>query len=726
MTTKEVQSTCGQIIQSLNQKELKIAFDSLNRLVAESHTYLFQDRLFELQETYRQLLHYYIVGTTDPMRQKIFAELMASTYEITDRILWQIMSIDSLDLYYSIRRTLSIKPENIKQLTITIRSAFDIQNITLAESLLPRLFKVLWTAPSLSDDDMNSLQQSLLCQDTILGDTDNTGYMSLVNCQIVSALLVGLQTFFDKKKLLLLFDAAGSNDDEVKIRAYIGILITCYRYQQRIDYYPDIQYRLDMLSENMDFKKKIYLIILRFILSRDTEKITAKMREEIVPEMMKLNPKINPQSSPKDLSPEFFDLEMNPEWIEKFENSPLGKKLEEFSQLQDEGADVMLFSFVNLKHFPFFNEISNWFLPFHKGLSFTSESTLYNNTLEIMMNVGLMCNSDLYSFYFSTKMLHKEGHSTMIEKLDSQLLEWQQQKKADLQTRDDKTERTIGHYIQDLYRFYKLYPRRNEFQDIFTQPFDFHNLPVLQRYFSDTNDLLNIAEYYLRKNYFDDALVVYLRLTDKIEADEMLYQKKGYCRQMTGDYEGALDDYSKAELINPDSKWLLRRIAQCYRTVKNPEKALAYYLRLEKMDADNLSVLLNIGSCYLEMKNFTEALKYYYKIDYLDHDNGKAWRPIAWCSFLMGKFEQARNYYQKILSANPDYQDYINAGHTEWALCQLQTSFDYYLKSLQTANNNFETFYKEFAKDIPELTSAGIDTAEIPFMLDKLRYSLEA
>ena len=724
MTSKEIQSSYERIIQALDQRELKTAFDSLQRFAAESHVYLFQDELFELQETYKQLLYYYVAGSTDPMRQKIFSELMSSLYEITDVIMQKIRSIDSPEMYYSIRRTLSVQPENIKQLTETIRSAFDVENMTHAEALLIRLFKALWTSTTLTDDDMDSLQQSLLAQETIPGVTDNSGFMTLLNCQIVSALTIGIQAYFDKKKLLLLFHAADSADEEVKIRAYIGLLIAFYRYKHRIDYYPDIQYRMDMLSENEAFNKTVYLIILRFIVSRDTEKITTRMREEIMPEMMKLNPKTNPQSSSKDSSSEFFELDMNPEWIEKFENSPLAKKLEEFNQLQEEGADVMHFSFINLKHFPFFSELSNWFLPFHKGLSFVADSTVFKNTLEIMTSAGLMCNSDLYSFYFSIKSMHREGRFSLIEKLEGQLIGWKEQNSADLKTRDDRTERIVGHYIQDLYRFYKLYPRRNEFLDIFSQTFDFHNLPVIQRYFADKNDLLNIAEFYLRKNYFDDALSIYNNLTNKTDEDEMLLQKKGYCRQMTGDYDGALNDYTKAEIINPDSKWLLRRIALCYRAAKKPQKALDYYLRLEKLESENLSVLLNIGACYLEMKKYADALKYYYKVDYLDHDKGKAWRPIAWCSFLAGKFENAQKYYSKTLKSNPDYQDYINAGHTEWALRQLQQAFDYYLKSIQTANNNFEVFYKEFKNDIPVLITAGVNNEEIPLMLDKLRFTI--
>ena len=724
MTSKEIQPVYERIIQSLDQRELKAAFDTLQQFVSKSNNYLFQDELFELQETYKQMLHYYITGSDDPMRQKIFAELMASVYEITDKITQKILTVDSPELYYDIRRTATVQPESITKLTDTIRSAYDIQNITHAESLMARLFKAIWTSAFLSDDVMNSLKLSFYADETQPDIADSTGDMTIVNCQIVSALILGLQAFFDKRKMLLLIHAAGSPDEDVKIRAYTGILITLYRYQHRIDYYPDIKYRIDLLSENVEFTKIVSFVILRFILSRDTEKITTKLKEELIPEMMKLNPKINPQSSSKDMSPEIIDFEMNPEWIEKFEKSSLGKKIEEFSQLQEEGADVMLFSFTNLKHFPFFHEINNWFMPFHKGVSFLSEDNMVTKSLELMSKVGLMCNSDLYSFYFSLIAIHNDGRHEMLGKLESQLVEFTQQKNADLHTRDDKTERLIGHFIQDLYRFYKLYPRRNEYRDIFEQSLDFHNLPFLQRYFSDKNDLLNIAEYYLRKNHFDDALTLYQRLSGAFATDEMLFQKKGYCRQMTGDYLGALDEYAKAELINPDSKWLLRRIAQCHRAVKNPEMALDYSLRLEKKDPETLSVLLTIGSCYLEMKNYSDALKYFFKVDYLDHDSGKAWRPIAWCSFLIGKYEQARNYYQLILSSNPGYQDYTNAGHTEWALHQLNNALDYYIKSVQTAKNNYETFQKEFMKDIPELTAAGVKIEEIPFMLDKLRYAL--
>lgn len=727
MTTNEIQTTYSRIIKSLDNRELKIAFDSLESLVADPHVYMFRDELNNLQETYKQLLYYYTAGSKDPMQEKIYTELFASVYELTDKITQKLlMGGDSPEMYYSIQRTSIIHAENITKLTETIRSSYDINNISLAEASVMKLFKSIWTSASLSEDDLNGLHRSLTANEEKTGTTEESGYMTILNCQIVSALILGLQMFFDKRKLHLLIDAASSNNEEVKLRAYIGILITLYQYKYRIGYYPEIKYCLDNLAENPDFKKIIYLIILRFILSRETEKISNKLKDEIIPEMMKLHPKFNPRTSLRDLSPENIENEMNPEWMEKLSNTPLGKKIEEFNKLQEEGADVMHSTFVHLKNFPFFNEISNWFIPFNKSQSSVSEEDIVLKSLELITNVGFMCNSDLYSLYFSIRQIPEEGRKMMIGQLESQLSELKQQKMAELQTRDDHTERIIGQYVQDLYRFYKLYQRRNEFDDIFTQKLDFHNLPVLQQYFSDKNNLSNIAEYYLRKNYFVDALTVYKHLSDTFEGDEMLFQKKGYCLQMTGDYEGAISEYAKAELINPESKWLLRRTAQCYRAAKQPENAIGYYLHYEKLDPENLSVLLSIGSCYLEMKNYTEALKYYFKVDYLDQDGGKAWRPIAWCSFLTGKYDHARNYYHKISIQNPDRHDYMNAGHTEWVLQNIKGALDFYKKSIQAAKSDFEAFRTEFNNDIPELIAAGVDVAEIPLMLDELRYTLNS
>jgi tetratricopeptide (TPR) repeat protein len=712
MTTQEIRTIYGQTVKSLDKRELKAAFDSLQTLV--SHTHAFQDELYGLQETYKRLLYYYTEGSRDPMQAKIYSELTASAYELADKTVQSALTRDSSHLYYSARRTFEMHPEDIATLAGNIRSAHEVSNIAVAEASTAQLFRRIWTSGYLTEEDVTGLHSAIVA----------AGGLTVMKCQIVSSLILGLQAFFDRRKFLLLALAAESDDREVQIRAYTGILLTLYLYRFRVDCIPEIRHRLDALAERVEFRKIVYMIILRFILSRDTEKISNKIREEIIPEMMKLKSKFNPHSSFGDMFPENQEGEMNPEWIEKLSDGKLGKNIEEFNRLQEEGADVMHSTFVHLKNFPFFNEISNWFRPFLIGDSSISEEEIIMKSLEVIVNIGFMCNSDLYSFYFSTKQIPEAGRKMMMSRLESQLGEVLRERVAEIQTRYDAAERIVGQYVQDLYRFYKLYVRHHEFDDIFTQPLDFHNLPVLQAYFSDRNDLMNIADHYLQKNYFDDALYLYGRLSESSE-EEALYQKTGYCRQMTGDYERALADYAKAEIINPGSKWLLRRTAQCFRAAKRPEKAIDYYLQYEKLDPENIAILLSIGSCYLDLKNYSEALKYYFKVDYLDAKGHKAWRPVAWCSFLTGKYDQARNYYGRILSRNPDAQDYMNAGHTEWVLQNVKGALDRYKKSVEALNGDYEKFRTEFNRDMPELAAAGIDPAEIPLILDQLHYSLE-
>ena len=62
MTLQEINKAYNRIVGSLDSKELKNAFDSLQALIAGSREYSFQDKLNELQDTYKYMLRYRIEG----------------------------------------------------------------------------------------------------------------------------------------------------------------------------------------------------------------------------------------------------------------------------------------------------------------------------------------------------------------------------------------------------------------------------------------------------------------------------------------------------------------------------------------------------------------------------------------------------------------------------------------------------------------------------------------
>ena len=729
MTIQEINKAYNRIIGSLDCKELKNAFDFLQGLIAGAREYSFQDRLNELQETYKYMLRYRIEGAKDPMQDQIYNNLIASSYELTDQLRNKALAIDSPLAFYSNRRVMQREHMNYEQLH-TILDKASLQKIETAdgniseqkqlESATLMLFNKIWTSDFLSIEEVSQIRD-------ILTDPE---LPTIIGCQVVSALMMGLQAAFDKEKLLLLFDAADMREEEIRYRALISILLTLYTYRKRTELYPQIYNRLDTLAENFPgFTQAIRTIILRFILAKETEKINRKLQDEIIPDLMKLSPKLSQKINLRDITPETLSDEMNPEWQDLFADKALGKKMEEFNELQQEGADVMHSTFIHLKQFPFFRELGNWFLPFTIEHSVFGDLLTKNQSekdmLQSMTGAPFMCNSDKYSLYLSMMQLPEEARKMMMGQFGDQTSELIQQTRDELILKRGKLEIICGQYIQDLYRFFKLYPAHLDFDDIFTFTLDFHNLPILRPYISDEESLTAIAEYYLRKNHFQEALTIYNHLNDTCLENGIIFQKIGYCKQMNDDIQGALEAYLRADLINPNSKWLLRRIAGCYRTLKQPEEALKYYHRYEELNPNNLSVQINIGHCHLELKNYNEALKYYFKVDYLEANSPKAWRPIAWCSFLTGKYDQARNYYKKIMDNKPTTQDFLNAGHTEWALQNIKGALAYYKKSVQNENGNFLKFQEQFNQDIPDLLVAGIEDAEVPLMLDQLRYSLD-
>jgi tetratricopeptide (TPR) repeat protein len=234
-----------------------------------------------------------------------------------------------------------------------------------------------------------------------------------------------------------------------------------------------------------------------------------------------------------------------------------------------------------------------------------------------------------------------------------------------------------------------------------------------------------IALYCFDKNNFSEALYVFGRLIEIEEQSSDIWQKIGYCKQMLNDKEGALDAYLQADLLNPDNSWIIKRIAQIYRTLKKPGLSLEYYMKAAKLNPDNINTELNIGHCYLELNDYEQALNTYFKVELLDSKKGtKAQRPIAWTAFLMKKYDLSMKYYQQILAEKPTIHDFLNAGHVALCMGNKKEAVEYYRKAVYQ-DNDFELFTLLFDADKDSLINHGIDVKIFPFLFDQIKYGME-
>lgn len=741
MKESEIKNNHLAICRLLSERKLKPAFDLLGQMISANGLGEFSDQLLDLEQNYRFMLKYTVEGITDPERQKIYRHMLISAFELGDSCADTLKMKFSNSLEYQKKRGFArMTPENLPedfaqlesfQLENELRSlidttSFDKINQPEEERHLQKqinLFYHFWFKNKLSSEEVALFRNFL----------QNPHIPIHEKAFLISSVTLGLLHYFDEQKIMLLFEGYDSVQEEVNQRALTGLLLSLYQYDRRIFLFPAVASRLAMLNEKRSFRQHLEKILLQLIGSKETEKIQRKLQDEILPEMMKLSPNLQNKLSLEALLGESLHEDKNPEWQDIFKDSPgFMDKMEELSEMQMKGADIFMTSFSNLKTFPFFSELTNWFVPFypnHPQLSRSSsleESQDNQKLFDLLLKTPVLCNSDKYSFCFSMQTIPAEYKKMMFDSISAEFDQMiEAESEDDLVATDKKAEAISGQYIRDLYRFFKLHPQREGFEDIFSWSFDFHNKGVFSDLLQEDNQLLrNIAEFYFAKNYFQDASEIYAILLQEVEEAELI-QKLAYCYQKTDQYELALNCYLKADLFDQNRTWNHKKIALCYRHLKKPDLALSYYLQAVALEPDNLGIHISIGHCRMELKQYDEALKSYFKVEYLSPGNKKIWRPIGWCSLLVGKKQQSEQYFRKLVEDAPNKFDLMNMGHVQWCLGERKLALGYYKQSISDADMSEKEFMEAFHEDLEHLLRQGVDAEDVPIMLDQLRYSLE-
>ena len=422
----------------------------------------------------------------------------------------------------------------------------------------------------------------------------------------------------------------------------------------------------------------------------------------------------------------FTQLVTNPDWADAIEKSGLGDKLREMNELQLEGADVYMSTFSQLKSYPFFRDISNWFYPFDKQQSdvikeFRHRGKEGGSLLEIILQSGFFCNSDKYSLFFTMQQLPQSQRDMMLNQLtDQQIEELADQSKAEtLKKFSERPDTVSNQYLHDLYRFFKLYARRLEFRDLFKESICLYNEPDLIDILFNPEAMEAIANFHFKKKHWEEAAEAYDTIVDMLmdEEEAEICQKQGYSLQKLKRYDEAIKAYRKADILKSNNVWTNHHLGTCYRLNRQFKEALKYYRKVEEVLPEDTKVIFYIGSCLAEMWNFEEALNYFFKLDFLESNCVKAWRAIGWCSFMIAKREQAMKYYDKVIDQSPMPVDYLNAGHVAWSLGNVEKTLSLYTKAAELYGSK-ELFLEVFRKDEEIITSKGVTPDDIPLVLD--------
>ena len=722
-----------EIIKLLDQYRLKEALSQMTGYATHTSDWQLKNELEALQTSYDLMLQYTSKGMKDPNKVEIYHKMLRTAYELADRIHIAVQATQNYGAYYDTMRTfVQSPPHSYAELQMQLEAyTEDMATAPLIytteakrneemdamrkrhETAVDELFEKIWVSTRWSESEYAEAQtlfNSLLIQ---------VNDLSIM----VSAVTMSLLQIFDIRKFMFLLNAYTHQDTMLNQRAIAGIALTCYYYEKRILQYPEAVSRINELNENSEFIKNLHHIQIQLLQSsRETRKIDKKMREEIIPEMMR---NVNIMRNMKfgfEENPEENDL--NPDWEKAFESSGLGDKIREMNELQLEGADVYMSTFAQLKTYPFFKEPYNWFYPFdmhHSSIikEFGFKPTGDNAILSLILQSGFFCNSDKYSLCFTMAHIPQSQRTMMLSQMTSQDLDalMDESKSSALRQYAERPDVISNQYVHDLYRFFKLSQRRHEFRDIFKEEIALHRIPALKEILCKPELLITIADFHFRKEHPAEALELYKELIALNHANADIFQKAGYCLQKEKRYKEAIDAYLKADVLKPDHVWTIRHLATCYRQIRDFASALEYYKKVEAIQPESHNVLFYAGSCLAELERYEEALQYFFKLDFIESNCIKAWRAIGWCSFVNGKYEQAMKYYEKILASKPLAADYLNAGHVAWRTGKIEKAAELYSKAALEYGGQ-EIFREMFGKDKETLVRQGISEKDIPLMMD--------
>jgi tetratricopeptide (TPR) repeat protein len=734
MTLKEIQRLYQGTGDFVAEGRLLDALQNLKKLLKESARPEFSFDWETLNDNYRTLLKYAFEGYEDPQQKAILHSISTSILGMADNLNNILML-----------RHLPFKRGEKARLTSIFGEDPMVISSRIEEFLLNQELEQLMEDTEISTGDdapaenMDNIFELIWLTERIR--EYHTDLVRRVNdsphvewprkCLVVSALTLSIFNYFDVQKILLLTEFIHKREQGVYQRALTGLLLVLIHYDRRLALHPELEVPLRELFRDETLRAEAELAFMQFLSARETEHITREFEQEVLPEMKKMMPRIEDKLQLGDITEGSDPDDKNPGWKDIIDDVPgLFEKIERFSRMQMEGSDVFMGTFSMLKRFDFFNPIANWFLPFYKEnpvlfRSFPKDDPYHERLFDGLEKAFYICNSDKYSFALNFAIIPAQQRSMIVSYFEAELSQMK-----DFATEEQLLDQSLTsnsviiQYIQDLYRFFKLFPSRHEFNDVFQGRVNFREMEFYKTYFERLPFIEKVAAFHFDRQHWEEALSMFGYLQDKSEPRADIYQKKAYALQMMGRYQDAIGHYRKAELFDTDQLWIANKLGWCYMKLEDYGEAIRYFEQALKISPDDPRLQGQIAQCHIQNHDYEAALQIYTRLRFFMPSNLRILRPIAYCMFVLGKLTEAEEAYDIIL-ADPEKKtmyDYMNAGHVKLCLDKRKHATELYKLSVMGIDSPWTPFFHALDEDSKWLLKNGIHPDEIPLLKDFLMY----
>lgn len=684
----------------------------------------------KLQDSYEAMLRFVSEGSVDTASSDLVDSVTTEILALAMRLSRKLSMDESSEIYFSTARTTLLNQdkslareienyrEELHRLENDFDSITDSRRTVKAEKMLRDIFNRIWVTHPLSSADFDALNELM-----------SPSMPRHARALAISAVGLGHVHYYDSKRLAWLFQKYiefSDSDPDLALRALVEALLSMVRYRRR-PLSKSVKDVINLAQEQKTWDKDFTSVAIELMRAIGTANISAKLKNGILGNLSDIDNDLREKIQKGEIDMETLGEDFNPEWVDKISNSTLGRNLREMAEIQAEGGDVFMASFSQMKRFPFFHDLANWYLPFYDSHSDVVSADSDDGLLgSLLARMPILCDSDKYSLILSAVNIPAPQRQQLAEAVRMQAEQMAESlSEAEKASGESIRRRIVNKYVQNIYRVLNLFRSKNDLYNYFNTPGQLPDL--LQIKALDGNPARpelyeTIAQFYFSNGLWEAAAAALAKI-DTIEApDARRSQQLGYAYEMTGEYPLALQAYDEAEMISPGSQWTMRRLAKMLRATGNYERASLYYKKLSDDYPENYKYATLAGDAFIEADMPAEAERFFHKALYLSPDNVTTLRSLAWAQFVQGKTKNAVDSYEKVLSFEPLRDDYVRAACAYMALGDLKQAITLLRIATQDDSSQISLLADEIAPLVPHLQKAGFDTSAIRTIIDTLFY----
>lgn len=732
MIHNSLQDICTQV----QQRHLGYALHLLENY-ALTHQINLPESFNAVKSDFLLMADYWQRGYDDPMRETLYQNLLQRLYVLTadldirwrvvvsaflrtihtrlgqTRQDWSASSIrQELETYVSEAALLELEPPHV-------RKPHAEKLFQTHQQLMARLFDYIITAPLWTEGMAQTFEEMLLSP-----TVDTVDQQLLVSAMTLSA----MQTFDFQKFRVLLCVYRQTLDEPLRQRALVGWVLCADASMATL--YDEMPQLVREACEDERCRQELTELQLQLLYCLDAEEDTQRIQKEIIPDIMNgSNLKMTHKGlveMDEDTLEEILHPEAAEQNLERMEQS-----MQRMVDMQKKGADIYFGGFSQMKRFPFFNDLANWFVPYypqHPAVSRIIENTRGRKFLDIITKIGAFCDSDKYSFVLAFDQVLERIPDSMLKLIDEgeatpmplggEISMAEQHEPAFIRRM----------YLQNLYRFYRVYPARSEFRnpfDIMSEHRDYiifanplFNHTALQQHY------MEVAGFMMKRKMYGELMAV-LNNGDELEKDFSYYMTMGslLLTPFHKDADRSFEAYRNALQLKPDNEKAQACYARALFKREEYEEALRIFEALMAKKPEHAGYQLNTAVCMTQIGRYEDAMKILFKLNYEHPEDLSVLRVLAWTETLEGKYEQALKHYHKLLddTDKPQPEDLLNNGFCLWLSRDIKGAvalFQRYVDEKAGGVKQIETEF--FVTEHQILSKRHISATEIRLMLDMI------